>query len=95
MPTPLMVTTGTTATGDIITGTCAKILVKGMPVATITSPVSGATCVGVISSTSAVKLLFMGLPAANITSPVVGAHPITGIPITVPAMMSNAINIIC
>ena len=68
MPTPIMVTTGTSVTGDLITGTAPTFLVKGLPIATITSPVSGAACTGVIAGSTAVNKIVHGLPMANITS---------------------------
>lgn len=95
MPTPIMVTTGTSVTGDIITGTAPNFLVKGLPVATMTSPVSGPACAGVIANTTAVTKLVNGLPLANITSVATGANPATGVPVTTSAMVTTGVNYIC
>lgn len=92
MPTPIMTTTGTTATGDIVTGVCAKYLVKGMPIATLTNPVSGAACVGVLSNTTAVNKVCMGLPVADVTAMANGANPATGVPVATAAAVSTAVN---
>lgn len=94
MPTPIMVTTGTSVTGDLITGTAVKLLVRGMPVATMTAPVSGAACTGLITATTAVNKLVMGLPMANITSAASGVNPATGAPVTTTAMATTGVNII-
>lgn len=94
MPTPIMITTGTSAMGDIITGTAPTFLVNGLPVATIGSPASGAGCVGVIVASTAVTTLINGLPVADITSTIAGANPITGVPVTLPAVMSSAVTFI-
>lgn len=92
MPTPIMTTTGTTATGDIITGTCAKYLVKGMPVVTLTNPVSGPACAGVMVNTTAVNKVCMGLPVADVTAMANGANPATGVPVATAAAVSTAVN---
>lgn len=92
MPTPIMITTGTTATGDIITGTCAKFIVKGMPVVALTNPVSGPACAGVMSNTTAVNKLCMGLPIADVTAMANGANPATGVPVATAAANSTAVN---
>lgn len=95
MPTPIMVTTGTSVTGDLITGTAPTFLVKGLPVATMTSPVSGAACTGVVANTTAVTKIVNGLPLANVTSMATGVNPATGVPVTTSAMVTSGINYIC
>lgn len=95
MPTPIMVTTGTSVTGDLITGTTPTFLVKGLPIATITSPVSGAACTGVIAGSTAVNKIVHGLPMANITSMASGVNPATGVPVTTSAMVTAGITYIC
>ncbi len=95
MPTPIMVTAGTTVTGDIITGTAPTFLVMGMPVATLTSPVAGAACTGVLASSTAVTFLINGLPAANITAMASGVNTVTGVPVTTCAMATAGVTFIC
>lgn len=95
MPTPIMVTTGTTVTGDLVTGTAPTFLVKGLPVATVTAPVAGAACTGVIASSTAVRMMVNGLPVANITATVSGANTVTGVPVTTSAMATTGVNMIC
>lgn len=92
MPTPIMITTGTSATGDIITGTNVKFLVKGMPVVTLTNPVAGPVCTGVMTSTTAVNKICMGLPLADVTAMVTGANTVTGVPMTTVAANTTAMN---
>ncbi|MDO5449516.1 MAG: hypothetical protein Q4F30_01365 [Akkermansia sp.] len=92
MPTPIMITTGTTATGDIITGTCAKYIVKGMPVVTLTNPVAGPVCTGVVSASTAVNKICMGLPMADVTAVVNGANTVTGVPLATTAVNTAAVN---
>ena len=88
MPTPIMITTGVSATGDVVTGTAVNFLVHGLPIATLTSPVAGPMCAGV-------NKLVHGLPMANITSVATGANPITGVPVTTAAVVTTGINYIC
>lgn len=95
MPTPIMITTGVSATGDIVTGTAVNFLVHGLPIATLTSPVAGPMCAGVLSVSTAVNKLVHGLPMANITSVATGANPITGVPVTTAAVVTTGINYIC
>lgn len=87
-----MITTGTTATGDIITGTCANYLVMGMPVVTLTNPVAGPVCTGVMTSTTAVNKVIMGLPVADVTAVISGANTVTGVPLSTVAANTTATN---
>ena len=95
MPPPLIVPPPTSVTGDLITGTAPTFLVKGLPIATMASPVTGAACTGVIANTTAVTKIVNGLPMANITSMASGANPATGVPVTTSAMVTTGINYIC
>lgn len=93
-PTPIMITTGTSATGDIITGTAVKLLINGLPAATLTAPVAGAACTGLVAASSAAKCIVNGLPVANITAGINGVNPATGVPIATTAINSSATSFI-
>jgi len=93
MAMPAMTLTSTTATGDLLTGPgCPRVLVKGLPVAQMTSMVAGAACVsGVVTTTVSANHIAGGLPVASLTAMVTGVTPV-GAPISTACAITTGMN---
>jgi uncharacterized Zn-binding protein involved in type VI secretion len=97
MPTPVATIANLTATGDVIIGPGAPIILyKGLPAACMGDMVTGALCVsGVITMTTAVTYLHMGRPVANLGSMVMGiGPPPLCLPVSTAVMVCPNVNII-
>ncbi|QSH41194.1 hypothetical protein P0136_09305 [Lentisphaerota bacterium ZTH] len=93
MPTSVATLGSMTVTGDSVIGTCIKIIRRGLPGATLASPVAGISCNGVVAVTTAINKVRSGLPVANIGSIVIGVSSV-GIPVTTTIGISCALTII-
>ncbi|MCP3968501.1 MAG: hypothetical protein GY750_14225 [Lentisphaerae bacterium] len=82
-----------TITGDSVIGTCVTKIRKGLPGATLSSPVVGAACSGAVVATTAVNKIRLGLPVANLGAVVSGVSAV-GIPVTTAIGFSIALTII-